>query len=95
MANLITLVLKFSQPLSQALQSLESSENTNKLQEKVKSFQFFAEDVNKLPVITEFDVVELKPPVYLYCKARGAFIAQIIQRYSQSSASFQDWLTEC
>lgn len=95
MADLIPLVLQFSQPLSQALQSLESSKNINKLQGKVKSFQSFAEDVNKLPIITDFDVTELKPPVYLYCKACGAFTAQIAQRHSQSSASFQDWLTEC
>jgi hypothetical protein len=95
MADLIPLILQSSQPLSQALGSLESSENINKLQEKVKSFQSFAENVNKLPAITDFDIAELEPPVYIYCKACGAFTAQIAQLQSQSSTIFQDWFTEC
>jgi hypothetical protein len=95
MADLISLVLQSSQSLSQALGSLESNENIDKLQEKVKSFQSFAEKVNELPTITDFDHTELEPPVRLYGKACAAFTAQIAQRHSQSSISFQDWLTEC
>jgi hypothetical protein len=95
MEDLIALVLRSSQSLSQALESLESSENIDKLQEKVKSFQSFAEGVNKLPTIPDFDVAELEPSIYIYYKACGAFTAQIVQRHSQSSTSFQDWFTEC
>jgi hypothetical protein len=95
MANLIPLILQSSQLLSQALGSLESSEDINKLQEKVKSFQSFTEKVNKLPTIADFDLTELEPPVCIYGKACAAFTAQIAQHHSQSSISFRDWLTEC
>jgi hypothetical protein len=73
MVDLIPLILQSSQSLSQALRSLESSENINKLQEKVKSFQSFAKNANKLPTITDFDVVELELPIYIYYKACRAF----------------------
>jgi hypothetical protein len=95
MSDLIPLILQSSQSLSQALGSLESSENINKVQAKVKSFQSFTGKVNKLPTITDFDSTELEPPVCIYGKACAAFTAQIAQHHSQYSTSFQEWLTEC
>jgi hypothetical protein len=95
MVDLILLVLQSSQSLSQALGSLESNETIDKLQEKAKNFESFAEKVNKLPTITDFDLTELEHPVRVYGKACMAFTAQIAQRHSQPSTSFQDWLTEC
>ena len=94
MADLITLALQSSQSLSQALGSLESNETIKKLQKKLESFESLAEKTNKLPTITDSDLVELKPPVTLYGKACTAFRAQIAECRSQSSISSQDWWTE-